>query len=118
MVGSVEALEPLTNLNVVQLQYTCNDDPDCNYQDLAYITGNGKPTSNNDVCCATFPRETWNASTQSYQKQETKHCYSKIILSNNSDFNYYKAAYCDGALAGLYSLTLAMFATLLTLQAF
>lgn len=101
------AVEPL-ELNVVDESKTCRLDEDCNYKDLDYITGNGKPMSNGDVCCATFPRELWNPTTQDYEFTKSKLCYSKRILSNSSDFNYYRAAYCDGAMAGIYAISMSL----------
>ena len=108
-----EAAMTEQELNVVDRTLTCNDDPDCSHSDLDWITGAGKPTSQNDVCCATFPSETWNGS--SYVTQKDKLCYSKKILNNSSGFNYYKQAYCDGAFQGLaYTLTASVaIATLL-----
>ena len=54
------AIDPIPDKNVVDTTITCNEDYDCDYQQLDYITGDGKPRSNGDVCCATFPRDMWN----------------------------------------------------------
>ena len=56
---SVQALTD-EQLNVVDRTITCNDDYECTPAKLSYLTGAGKPNSQNDVCCATFPYETWN----------------------------------------------------------
>ena len=100
-------------LNVVDRTITCNDDYECTPAKLDYITGAGKPQTQSDVCCATFPYETWNGT--EYKKSSEKLCYSKKILNNSSGFNYYKQAYCDGALSGMVitlgaSLTVALLA--------
>ena len=97
---------------------TCNLDSDCPWESLDYIEGSGKPTNQGMVCCATFPRETWNEASQQYEKQSSKHCYSKTILRNESEFNYYKQAYCDNALMGMYSSIAAVAITLVTLMSF
>jgi hypothetical protein len=111
------AQKPL-ELNIVEESLTCNLDSDCLVTDLDYIQGNGKPTSKGDVCCATFPRETWDSSKQEYVFKSSKLCYSKIILSNSSEFNYYRAAYCDGAMSGLFAMSLALAAAILAVMAF
>ena len=54
------AIEPLPYLNVVRTEFTCRLDSDCTIDDLSYLEGNGRPNKNSDICCATFPRETWN----------------------------------------------------------
>ena len=100
-------------LNVVDRTIKCNDDYECTPAKLSYLIGAGKPVSQNDVCCATFPYETWNGF--EYEKSSEKLCYSKKILNNSSGFNYYKQAYCDGALSGMAlafgaSVTLALLA--------
>ena len=56
----------------------------------------------------------WDDSVKSYVFQKTKHCYSKKILENNTDFNYYKQAYCDGALFGIVELSMAMTAMIVS----
>lgn len=83
-------LESPINYNIVDTSITCFRDFDCRWQDLDYITGQGKPKSKNDVCCASFPRESWDTDQGKIVFQVTKHCYSKKILSDNTDFNYYK----------------------------
>lgn len=98
---AASAAESIPFLNVVDTSKSCNKDQDCSPEDLSYIEGRGAPYSGGDICCASFPREMWQESTQSYQKTVTKHCYSKIILENRSEFNYYKQAYCDSALSGI-----------------
>jgi len=103
---------------VVDESLTCVKDSDCNYWDLQWITGMGTPMSNRDVCCATFPRETWVDTQKRYVKTSTKLCYSKRILSGNSNFNYYRAAYCDGALSGVYAMSLGLAAAILATVAF
>ena len=104
-------------MNVVDTSGTCYLDGDCLFSDLSYIEGSGKPKSQGDVCCATFPRETWIEESKSYVFEKTKHCYSKIILQNKSEFNYYKQAYCDSALGGI-SAAFALGASVVALMAF
>ena len=62
MATAVQAIDPLPYLNVVQTDKSCNLDSDCSVSDLDYIEGNGKPKNSGEICCATFPRETWNES--------------------------------------------------------
>ena len=57
MVAVCSAIDPLPYLNVVDTSKTCYLDSDCSLADLEYIDGNGKPTSNGEICCASFPRE-------------------------------------------------------------
>ena len=45
LLASVEAIEPIAFLNVIDTSQTCNLDGDCPWQDLDYIEGNGKPKS-------------------------------------------------------------------------
>ena len=109
---NVQALSD-EQLNVVDRTIKCNEDYECTPAKLSYLTGAGKPVSQGDVCCATFPYETWTGS--SYEKNSEKLCYSKKILENSAGFNYYKQAYCDGALSGIVlaigsSVTLALLA--------
>ena len=93
-------------------------DYDCNWQDLDYIQGSGRPLSNADVCCATFPREMWDDSIKNYRFQATKHCYSLPILENRTDFNYYKQAYCDSAIFGIAELGMATVAAIIASMVF
>ena len=117
LVTTAHAVEPIPFLNVVDTSKSCNLDTDCTVEDVAYIEGRGKPTSTSAICCASFPREMWNEGSQSYKKTTTKHCYSKTILENKSEFNYYKQAYCDSALQGMTALA-TMGAAVMALMAF
>ena len=60
----------------------------------------------------------WNDETKSYEFTKTKHCYSKIILENRSEFNYYKASYCDEAFQGLSLAVVALGASLVAVLSF
>ena len=61
----------------------------------------------------------WDDSQKKYVFTATKHCYSIQILRGNTDFNYYKQAYCEGfAMPGFAQLSLALAATILTVLAF
>ena len=46
------------------------------------------------------------------------HCYSKTILSNDTPFNYYKQAYCDQAIFGLYGMATVVGVALATIMTF
>lgn len=115
---SAYAIEPISDKNVVDTTYTCNEDNECTVEGLSYITGDGKPSSQNEVCCATFPREVWNPESKKMEKEKSKLCYSKKILENKSSFNYYKQAYCDGALSGVIALSAFMLASVVSIMSF
>ena len=66
--GAAAEIEPLQFLNVVRTDRSCNLDGDCKVDDLAWIEGRGKPTRAGDICCATFPRETWDDVQAKYVK--------------------------------------------------
>ena len=86
---------------------------------MAYIKGSGRPNGSGDVCCATFPREMWDDTIKDYRFEATKHCYSIKILRGDTDFNYYKQAYCEGfAMPGLAHLSLALAALICAVLAF
>ena len=81
----IQAQENIEN-NEVNTDLTCKLDSECNYQDLQYITGIGKPLSNLDVCCATFPHFDPNDSTKILLPT---YCYSKKILGGYGGMNMY-----------------------------
>ena len=45
LVDTVNSIDALPFLNVVDITKTCNLDTDCGVSDLSYIVGNGKPRS-------------------------------------------------------------------------
>ena len=90
-VSDAEERNYALEMGEVDVRLSCFTDFECTVEDLSYLEGIGKPLSQLDVCCATFPQYVYDGTGTSGMPTviNPKYCYSKKILSNQAGVNMY-----------------------------